>query len=384
MVVMALDHARDFLHAPAMIGSPEDLARTTPAIFLTRWVTHFVAPAFALVAGLAIYCRSRVPALAPRLPRYLVTRGLWLVLLEITVMRFAMNFTLGGSYPVLLLVLTSLGGSMIAMAAIIRLPLPAILTGSALVLGLHNLLGPISAGDFGAWAAVWRVLVEPGVFVLFGQPVVVGYPIVPWLALMAGGFALGPVLDVEPERRRRLLVLTGVSMIAGFLLLRGLNLYGDPSPWSTQPTAVGTALAFLRTTKYPPSLQFVLMTAGPVLLALAWLDGRRLSGSHPLAAFGRAPLVFYVAHFALLHAGAWLLSWVQYGTPAFGFLAMPFPSMGGPGKAFPAGFGHSLPVVYAGWALTVAVLYPVCLRIAGRGAAVAARAGANPGGAGRP
>ena len=184
MVIMALDHARDFLHMSAMSFSPEDLTRTTPALFFTRWITHVCAPTFMFLAGIGVCVRLRRDGSAARVSRFLWTRGLWLIVFELTVMRLAMNFTLGPPYPILLLVLSALGAAMIVMAALIHLPWRIVATGSVAVILLHNTLDGVQASQFGALAPVWQILHQPGVFFVFGIGVVVGYPIMPWAAVM--------------------------------------------------------------------------------------------------------------------------------------------------------------------------------------------------------
>jgi uncharacterized membrane protein len=359
MVIMALDHVREFFHADAMLFQAEDLTRTTPVLFLTRWITHVCAPGFVFLAGVAAQRRLARGGSVAALSRYLWTRGLWLIVLELTVMRLAFNFRIGGQDPLLLIILVALGLSMVALAGLVHLPAPVVgVIGAAVVVG-HNLLDPIRPSDFGALAPLWNLLHDPGVAVVAGLPVVLGYPFLPWAGLMAVGFASGRLFDLEPERRRRLLTMTGLALLAGFVALRTLNQYGDPSPWSAQASPVMTALSFLRTTKYPPSLQFVLMTIGPLLLMLAWCERRPPAPTHPLVAIGRVPLFYYVAHFYLAHIAASVVAAVQYG-PALAFLSGPFPSMGGSRDLFPPGFGHPLWVTYVAWAGVVAAMYPLC------------------------
>ena len=194
MVIMALDHTRDFIHAGAMSFSPEDLTRTTPIIFLTRWVTHICAPVFMCSAGAGAFLRLQRPGTTRReLSWFLCTRGLALIVIELVVMRVAMNFSLLTPYPLLLLVLWALGLSMIVLAALIHLPRRVLLAGSIAVILLHNTLDGVPAASFGALSGVWNVLHQPGVFFLGGIPVVAAYPLVPWFAVMALGFACGPV-----------------------------------------------------------------------------------------------------------------------------------------------------------------------------------------------
>ena len=366
MVLMALDHTRDFFHAGAMTFSPEDLTRTTPILFLTRWITHVCAPVFLFTAGIGAYLRlQRSGSTKGQLSRFLWTRGLWLVFLELTVMRLAFNFSFDARYPVLLLVMWALGVSMIALAALIHLPHRVLAVLSIAVIALHNCLDGVQASQFGPLAGLWNVLHQPGVFFVAGVPVVAGYPVVPWVAVMAAGFCAGPVFLLEPQVRRRFLLRWGTGLIVGFVLLRAINVYGDPQPWSTQPSVVFTVISFLRTTKYPPSLAFLLMTLGLALLVLIYVDRRGLRAGHPLVVLGRVPLFYYVLHFWLLHVLASAFAWVRYGTASFTFLFSPLPSMGGAAALFPAGFGYPLWVTYAVWISVVGTALSVMPLVCG-------------------
>ena len=260
----------------------------------------------------------------------------------------------------LLLVLWALGVSMVSLAVLIHLPPRALAAVSIGVIVLHNTLDGVQASQFGAFAGVWRILHQQGVFMLAGTPVVVGYPVLPWIAVMAAGFCLGEVFDWDPARRRRALAAIGAAMLLLFALVRFVNVYGNPIPWSPQKTPIFTVLSFLNTTKYPPSLDFILMTIGPALLALAYLDRRGLSAGHPLVVIGRVPFFYYVVHFWAIHVLAAVMAWLRYGNAAFGFLFMPFPSMGGPRDAFPADFGYPLWVTYVVWIAIVVSIYPLC------------------------
>lgn len=361
MILMALDHVRDFIHHEAMTGaSPTDLARTTPVLFMTRWITHFCAPIFIFTAGLGAWLWSRRGRSRRQLTGFLFTRGLWLIVLELTVMRLAYNFSLSSEYPVFLLVLWVLGASMIGMAAWIWMPTRVLMVTALAMMALHNLLDPIQAQSLGGAAGVWNLLHQVGAFRLAERIVIVGYPLVPWVAVMAFGFACGPWFEQPPAERQRWLMRAGVTATIGFVVVRGLNIYGDPIPWTVQSSSVMTALSFLNVTKYPPSLAFLLMTLGPALVVLAWLDRKDLPRSNPLATFGRAPLFFFVAHFFLAHAAAVALAWVRYGAEARAFTFYPLPSMGGPSSIYPPDFGFDLWVAYAVWAAIVLVLYPAC------------------------
>jgi uncharacterized membrane protein len=360
MILMALDHVRDFFHRTAMSSSPTDLATTTPALFMTRWVTHFCAPVFMFTAGLGAFLWWKNNRTLKQLSKFQLTRGLWLVGLELTVMRLAYNFDFSQRYAIFLLVLWVLGAGMVGMAALVWLPGRWLAVSSLAVIALHNLLDGVTASQFGAGAGVWNLLHQAGAFQVAGQVVIVGYPLVPWIAVMAAGFCFGPVFLMDPSVRRRYLLRIGATLTLAFVVIRVLNTYGDPAPWSTQSSPTYTVLSFLNASKYPPSLAFLLMTLGPGLLALAYFDQRPTKSSNPLVVLGRVPLFYFVVHFYAAHAASALFAWLRYGRASFAFIFHPVPSMGGPPDLFPAGFGYDLWVVYAVWALIVVGLYPAC------------------------
>lgn len=350
MVLMVLDHARDFWFG--LREKPLDLATTTVPLFATRWVTHFCAPTFVLLAGVSAYLYGRKHGSAAR-TRFLVTRGLLLVVLELTVIRMLWipdpfyHFTL-------LQVIWVLGWSMVVLAVLSRAPRAVVVAfGAVMVLG-HNALDSVKAESFGAWAPLWNLLHERGTLTLApGRVVAVSYPLVPWVGVMALGYALGPLFEMESSRRRAWLVRLGVGAVAAFVLLRALDVYGDPKPWSMQSTPLFTALSFINCEKYPPSLAFLLMTLGPALLLLASVP-ERLRASRFLLVFGQVPLLFYALHLLLLRYSAVPVAWMRHGASAF--------------RAPPSGTAGSpeLPLVYAfvAWVLTLMVLYPLCRRYA--------------------
>ena len=358
MIIMALDHTRDFFHSGAMSFPPEDLARTTPALFFTRWITHFCAPVFMFAAGMGAFLWLQRNNSKGQLSRFLWTRGLWLVVLELTVMRLAFYFNFDPGLPIIFLVLCALGGSMIALAALVHLPIRALAALSVAVIALHNCLDGIQASQFGRMAWIWNLIHQPGAIPLGGTVIFVGYPLIPWIAVMAAGFCFGQVFLLEPPARRRIFVRLGFALTFGFVVMRTLNVYGDPVPWSRQSSGVFTLLSFLRSTKYPPSLDFLLMTIGPALLVLAYFDRCRLKASNPLLVFGRTPLFYFIVHFFSIHALLVLLTWLRYGNAPFLFL--PLPQLGGSRQLFPPDFGYSLWVVYAVWIGIVALMYPLC------------------------
>jgi len=357
MIIMALDHVRDFFHSDARFYLPEDLTRTTAALFFTRWITHICAPVFMFTAGLGACLWLARGRTIPELSRFLWTRGVWLVVLEFTVLRLAMNFTFFRGI-VFLSVLWALGCSMIALALLVRLPRRTLACISIAAIALHNLSDSLDPAQFGGAAWIWNVLHRPGVFRLGGVPAHPAYPLIPWIFVMSAGFCFGELFTLDPPRRRRWMTRIGVALVIAFLVLRGLNLYGDPVRWSTQPPGM-TVLSFLRCTKYPPSLDFLLMTLGPAILILSWLDRQTFARTNPLIVFGRTPLFYFLGHFFLAHALAVLVALIRHGRA--GFILDIIPSMGGPAPVFPQDYGLSLPGVYAVWIAVVVIMYPLCL-----------------------
>jgi uncharacterized membrane protein len=347
IVLMVLDHARDFFCGPQQ--QPTNLAVTTPALFFTRWITHFCAPVFLFLAGLgaARYGARRDPG---RLSRFLLVRGLWLLLLDVVVVSPLMPDL--GDGLIIVGVLWAIGWAMIALAALSRLPWPAVLAVGTVIVAGHNLLDPHARDLARALGPFWLLLRQQGVFPLWpGRLILLAYPVLPWIGVMALGFSSGVLFARPPARRRRIWLALGLAATGAFLVLRALNGYGDPTPWKPQPGgALFTVLSFLNCQKYPPSLLFVLMTLGPALCLLAAVDGRNPATlARPVILFGRVPLFFFLAHFALLRAVSALLAWARWGEGAF----RPPPGHAGSPE-------WPLPAAYLAWAATLLVLYPLC------------------------
>jgi uncharacterized membrane protein len=364
MVIMALDHIRDFFHYDSQLFSPEDLTKTSVALFFTRWVTHFCAPVFVFLAGTGSYLATRRGMSRAAVSRFLLTRGLWLVFLEMTLVLLGGTFNLSYQF-VIWQVIWAIGWSMVALAALVYLPWRVLLVFSVLMIAAHNAFDGVSSGRLGSFGWVWKVLHEgfapvalPGGITAF-----VIYPLIPWIGVMSAGFCFGRVFDLDPLKRRAVMLQLGVAFTAAFLVLRLLNIYGDPSAWSTQSTALMTALSFLRASKYPPSLLYLLMTLGPSLIALSVLDRRTVDDRNPLLVFGRVPLFYYVVHWYLLHLVAMAFAWVRYGRVDFMF-GLP-PALSFAPSGYPDGYGYDLWVVYLVWIAIVVALYPVCRWFAG-------------------
>ena len=359
MIIMALDHTRDYFGDYTV--DPTAIATTTPALFFTRWITHFCAPVFFLLTGTGAFL-SLQRKTRPALSHYLWTRGLWLLVLEWTVGRFGLQFNL--DYKVtILLVLWALGWSMIVLAGLVHFSTRAIAVFGVTLIALHNLLDGVQAAAFGALAPLWSFLHAPG-FLYRGEEhvVLLAYPIVPWIGVTAVGYALGAVYQWDADRRRTFLLRLGLGLSAAFVAIRLLNVYGDPAPWASQATPLFTFLSFLNTTKYPPSLLFLLMTLGPALCALALFDRGTPALLRPANVFGRVPLFYYLVHFPLIHLLAVGAAAIRYGD-ASGLFQSPtvdrFPF------TQPTGWGQGLPVVYAMWVLVVLFMYPLSRWFAG-------------------
>jgi uncharacterized membrane protein len=374
MVVMMLDHTRDFVHSATPQFSPEDLSRTNVALFFTRWITHFCAPTFVFLAGTSAYLQMARGKSKQELSRFLITRGLWLIVLEFTLVRFGFTFNFNYGFFGVMQVIWVIGLSMILLAGLIYLPTVVVGAFGVLMIALHNKLdvyrvegwrGPDSPVPT-IRAKVWMILHQQfeafPILWFFPSPVVVViYPLIPWVGVMAAGFAFGAIYKLGSEQRRWLLLIMGGVSSVLFIGLRFINGYGDPSPWLTQKSHLFTVLSFINTTKYPPSLLYLLMTLGPALVALAVFEKsspERGGLSRFFITFGRVPLFFYLLQWPTAH----LISVVLH----FGFgkpVAWLFQNLG-PGVP-PPGVGFNLVVVYLCWFAGIAILYPLCNWFAG-------------------
>lgn len=355
MVLMVLDHTRDYFGNASV--NPTNLSQATPALFMTRWVTHFCAPVFAFLAGTGAYLAAARGRSRSGLAAFLATRGLWLIFLELTVVRLGLFFDPLYA-PVILTVLWSIGASFVVLAALVFLPSRVVGALGVLLIATHGLAGAFLAGS--ETSAVARkagaLLLRPGVLPLPGGVVVlVGYPLLPWLGIVATGYAFGEVIRLKPKRRWQVMWVTGMSMIATFVILRAWGVYGDPSVWSTQATPLLTVLSFINCTKQPPALLFVLMTLGPAIAALAVIDRVGVRGpiGRALVTLGRVPLFYYLLQWYVIH-GLAAVAGVARGLPVAWLFSAG--ALGPP----PEGWALGLAGVYAAWAVVLAVLYLPC------------------------
>ncbi|HEX6227593.1 MAG TPA: heparan-alpha-glucosaminide N-acetyltransferase domain-containing protein [Chryseolinea sp.] len=357
MIVMALDHTRDFYHADVAVFDPTDLTKTNPALFFTRWITHFCAPTFVFLSGMSAYI-SRQRKSTKELSLFLFTRGLWLIVLEFTIVRLGITFNLYYDF-VIFQVIWVIGASMIVLSALVFFSQKAILSiGLALVLG-HNLFDLIQLQPPDNGYVIWSIIQQAG-SASFGPGnfTQIAYPLIPWLGIMLTGYGMGVLFDkdVDPARRKKILLTAGLMAMALFVVIRFTNLYGDPRIWSVQKNALFTIMSFLNVTKYPVSLLYTLMTLGPVLVIMAWMENWKTDFLEPARIIGRVPLFYYILHFYLIHFTALCVLMISTGI-SWSDINFQFPTTFG---GIPPGVGHSLGWVYLAWICIVIALYPLC------------------------
>ncbi len=357
---MAIDHVRVYSGLPA--GGPD------PGIFFTRWITHFCAPAFLFLAGTSAFFYGKKHT---DLSTFLLTRGAWLVFLELTFLRVTWTFNFDFAQYEMAGVIWVIGWCMILMAGLVKLPLAVTGTIGLVIVAGHNLMDPYlgnllsTLGD-NSFAGLWKILyvgffAGPINFGVDGPSLIVLYSLIPWIGVMAAGYAFGKVLTLEPARRNRICLAVGLGATVLFLVLRGFNLYGDPRPWSATQGSNGSPsmsalLAFLNTTKYPASLNFLLMTLGPTIALIPLLENMRGALARWITVFGRVPFFFYMLHIPLIHSLALVVSKMRLGEVSPWLFANH--PMGNPPA--PDGYTWGLGTLYAVWLVVTALLYFVC------------------------
>lgn len=355
MIIMALDHVRDYFHFATFQFDPLNLDKTTAPIFLTRWITHYCAPIFMFLSGTSAFLNGRKKT-KKELSGFLFTRGLWLVFLELTVVNFGWNFDIQ-FHSILFITIWALGISMIALSALLFLPLQAILVFSIALIAGHNLLDGIQVQGNNLVSFGWALLHQQNGFTWNERLVLVGYPIIPWIAVMSLGYCMGSMyVGMDAVARKKRLLLYGISAIVLFIFLRFINIYGDPHPWEKQRSLLFTILSFIDVAKYPPSLLFLLMTLGPACIFLALTENVKTRFSNFVSVYGRVPMLYYLLHIYLIHIAAMVVSelfttydWSQWILHVPLWFVQDF-----------KGYGFSLVVVYLIWIGIVLALYPVC------------------------
>jgi len=366
MILMAIDHVRVFSGVPA--GGP------TYGVFFTRWITHFCAPGFIYLAGTSVFFYARKHT---GVSRFLVIRGLWLIFLELTILRLAWTFNFDFAHYEMAGVLWVIGCCMILMAVLVKLPLPVTGIVGVVIIAGHNLLDPrffqiVKGLDTSRFSGLWKILyigfyAGPVQFRPGGPNLIVLYSLIPWLGVMAAGYAFGRILMFEPKQRNRICLALGLGAIALFLILRGFNLYGDPRPWNRLVIAgnggpgMPGLLSFLNCNKYPASFDFLLMTLGPIIALIPVLEKARGVLVRNIALFGRVPFFYYMLHIPLIHVLALLVSRIRLGfVSRWLFENHPM----GNSEA-PDGYMWNLPLLYLVWAIAILILYGACKWFAG-------------------
>jgi len=352
MVLMALDHTRGWFSEATFY--PLDLDKTNVPLFVTRWITHLCAPGFIFLAGTGAFLSTLRGKDTRGLSVFLVTRGLWIVLLELTWVR-CLGWSFNFDYHFIIFsVLWAIGWSLVVLGALVWLPVEWVAAIALVVIAAHNLFDYVKPADWGSAGWLWTVLHSPGELKPAANVrIAVPYVLVPWVAVMALGYAVGALWKRPPDERRRWLFRIGAAMTLLFIVVRFNNAYGDTHPWHSQKNAIFTVFSFIHCEKYPPSLLYVLMTLGPLLMALAWLERGTPAALRPLLVFGRVPLFYYCLHLPLLHGLAIIVARVRFGRSDWLTTNPPAPPA-------PDGNGFGLPVVYLVWIAAVLVLYPLC------------------------
>jgi uncharacterized membrane protein len=358
MILMALDHVRDYFHADAFLYDPTDMSKTSVVLFFTRWITHYCAPVFLFLAGTSAFLIGLRKS-KQELSIFLLKRGLWLIFLELTIVNFAWFFNAQFSL-ITLFVIWALGVGMIILAACIHLPFKATLAIGVLMVVGHNAFDNFHVEGNGVDAILWSMVHQFQGFPLSENYFLfIGYPIVPWIGVMMLGYCFGTFYQSSYSQatRRNILLYLGTALVALFVVIRFINGYGDPNPWSTQPNPVFTILSFLNVTKYPPSLLYVLVTLGPAILFLGVSENYYGAVSQKIKILGRVPMFYYLLHLYLIHllaVTAALLTGYDVSDMVFNTWVTNSPNL--------AGYGFSLWVVYVVWISVVLILYPLCKR----------------------
>ncbi len=357
MIIMALDHVRDYFHESASLDSPTNLQTTTPILFFTRWITHFCAPTFVFLAGISAFLMSQKKT-KKDLSRFLIKRGFWLICVEIIIV--TLGWTFDPLYHVLILqVIWAIGISMVILGLLVWLPSNAILIFGILVIGFHNLLDYGEISRNGQVGILWDII-HHGFFEAIpfapGHIFLLLYAFLPWTGIMMFGYGLGKIFtaDFTPGRRRKILYITGSTFFLIFFILRSYNHYGDPQHWNLQRTQFYSWLSFINLSKYPPSLDYIALTVGTAMIVLGWLDRIRKDSFSFVRVFGRVPFFFYILHIYLIHTLTVILFYLQgYSSKDIAPQRVPF-------LFRPDHFGFGLPVVYILWMAVIMILYPLC------------------------
>ncbi len=353
MIIMALDHVRDLLHVASLTQSPTDLSTTTTALFFTRWITYLCAPTFVFLAGTSAFLSLRAKNNVPAARAFLVKRGLWLIVLEFTVVNFGLWFDVKFGF-VIFEVIAAIGFGFLILSLLLTLPSRVIGSIGIAIVAFHNMISAAPAGGSSTAAKLLSVLISPGAFPYgAGKVFFVGYPPVPWLGIMLIGFWAGHVFTLPVPKQRTVFLKWGLMAIGSFIIVRAVNSYGDPAGWTAQKSDLFTILSFFNVTKYPPSLLFCLLFLGIMSLIIAGVQGISTKWTARVSVYGKVPLFYFLVHWYIIHPVVFLMVFLQGFKPS----DMVFGSNFGRPKA---GSGIELWAVYLIWIGLVLLMYPLC------------------------
>lgn len=353
MIIMALDHTRDLLHTDALTRNPTNLATTTPLLFFTRWITHLCAPSFVFLSGASAYLSAQRRNDAGASRRWLFTRGIFLVLLEITLVNFGIWYDFHFQ-TMLIQVIAAIGFSFIGLGLLYKLPEKVIGIIGVSIIFLHDLLTPLPMVSNPLLQFTGALLLGGGVIKVGGTTILFAYPVLPWMGILFAGYSVGRLFTMPDKVRKKRLLHIGWIALGLFVLLRASNVYGDAAKWSVQKSAVFTFLSFINVSKYPPSLLYTLLMLGILMLFLSFMEGRGNGFTRIATVYGKVPMFYYLIHWNVIHLLMLAMVFLEgyradqlvFGTFQFGR---------------PPGSGISLGMVYLVWLCVVAVLYPLCI-----------------------
>lgn len=354
MVIMALDHVRDFMHTTSMSQDPTNLQTTTLLLFMTRWITHLCAPTFVLLSGISAYLSLKKHNSVSESRKFLLTRGIWLVILEFTLINFSLWFDINFRLEIME-VISAIGLSFIVLSFLLKVPSKIIGITGILIIFSHNLIQGLSVPSNTFTIFFSSILFRPNLIqVTPDHAIFTAYPLIPWLGILLAGFASGEFFELPAEKRKAIFLKIGLASLLLYTLIRLLNFYGDPSEWSAQSSPILTFLSFINTTKYPPSLLFALLFLGLTFLILFVSEGAMNWFTEVLSVYGRVPLFYFITHLFLIHSLMFIMLYIQ-GFSSQDFLFGVF-NNGRP----KTGNGVELQIIYIIWIGVVLVLYPVC------------------------
>ncbi|MBF4492016.1 DUF1624 domain-containing protein [Flavobacterium sp. MR2016-29] len=354
MIIMALDHVRDLMHIDSITQGPTDLATTTPLLFFTRWITHLCAPTFVFLAGTSVYLSLKNKNNLQETRQHLLKRGLFLLLLEFTVFNFGLFFDIG-FHTLLFEVIATIGFGFIVLSFLLKVRSQILGSIGLVIIFCHNLLALIPFSENSVLKTILSPLFGPVVFPFSGRVFIMGYPPIPWLGIMLIGFAAGKFFELAEEQRKKIFAKVGLSALALFVVLRFINVYGDPALWAVQKNAIFTFLSFMNVNKYPPSLLFGLITLGIMLLLLAFADQLNNGIKKATSVYGKAPLFYFIVHFYVVHILTLIMLFMQgFNWSQFEFATGTF------GRPKDLVSGVALWAIYLIWIFVVTLLYKPC------------------------